>query len=355
MTEPEDGLTPGLYTAFNVYEDGGSLSLEERAFHLYASVKERKMPFLITETNREHGFLKRLLACGARLLSPYNQTAGCTMDFYNGIANWGSSESPIALMASDYDFCSMIGSAGEVNRQFLEARLLSGLLYSLKESLAAADPTKADGLELISGRSVNSLLPALNLPEGRLLAVSNLGAAGVVSLRAKTGQEGNIDLQIHMDEMETRLLPWQFHVSEECTIEYSNYEIGWIDKHGEMTEVCLYGSGPLECLLSGKNGQQRICRDDMAEIFSFSCGNVVFAAGSLETMSPRHIPGLPDLAHEISGQIKNGRISGIYDASCSLKCGEARPKNICPMEKMAIPGDRPVSCHNSAVRRVPVY
>lgn len=328
------GLTPGLYTAFNVYEDGSSRSLEERGFHLYAAVQERKMPFLITETNREHGFLKRLLACGARLLSPYNQTAGCTMDFYNGITNWGTAEDPVALMASDYDFCSMIGSAGEVNRQFLEARLLSGLLYSLGESLAAARPGRADDMRLVSDRPVNTLIPALLLPEGRLLAVSNLGDAGAVTLEAKAGEEGTFALQIEMGEMETRLLPWHFRVSGACEIRYSNYEIGWIDKREESTVVCLYGSGPLECLLAGGNGEERIYRDDMTETVSFTYGNVIVTAGSPETVASGHIPGLQDLVHEISGQRRAGKLSGLYAAACSLKQGEVRPENIRPMERI---------------------
>ena len=66
------GLTPGLYTAFNVYAAGDNENLEQRVAHLYDSVQERDMPLLVTETNREHGYLKRLLACGAKLISPYN-------------------------------------------------------------------------------------------------------------------------------------------------------------------------------------------------------------------------------------------------------------------------------------------
>ena len=130
------GLTPGLYTAFNVYSDSNSPGTEERALHLYSTVSDRNMPFLITETNREHSYLKRLLACGAKLLGPYNQTAGNTMEWYNGITNWGTRENPIALMAADYDFDSMIGSAGEVNDQFYESRLRSGLLDSFPTEFA---------------------------------------------------------------------------------------------------------------------------------------------------------------------------------------------------------------------------
>ena len=62
----------------------------QRALHLNEAAALRKMPFMITETNREHDFLKRLLACGAKLLGPYNQTSGTTMDFYTGIYELGT-------------------------------------------------------------------------------------------------------------------------------------------------------------------------------------------------------------------------------------------------------------------------
>ncbi len=110
--------------------------------------------FLITETNREHSYLKRLLACGAKLLGPYNQTAGNTMEWYNGITNWGTRENPIALMAADYDFDSMIGSAGEVNDQFYESRLLSGLLNSFPTEFAESVPMKAEGMVIQSSQPV---------------------------------------------------------------------------------------------------------------------------------------------------------------------------------------------------------
>ena len=327
------GLTPGLYTAFNVYEQGENPNLEERGFHLYASVKERDMPFLITETNREHGFLKRLLACGARLLSPYNQTAGCTMDFYNGITNWGPPENPMALMASDYDFTSMIGSAGEVNGQFLEARLLSGLIGSLGKSLATARPMQACGVRLHSENPVNVLLPTLCLPEGELLAVSNLGSAGSVTLTADGGAEP-IKLEIHMEETQTRLLPWRFRVSAGCEIRYCNYEIGWIDRRPGETRVCLYGSGPLECALLGEDGEMHISRSDMAEPVHFACGKTAFVAGSLESMGAGHIPGLPDLKCGLSSQRKEGKIEALSISGGVLAGKESRKMEIAPMEKM---------------------
>src|SRR5699024_8834023 len=140
------------------------------------------MPFLLTETNREHSFLKRLLVCGARLISPYNQTAGSTLDWYNGLTNWGTQESPLSLIASDYDFASMIGAAGEVNEEFYEARLLAGLILSLGESLAKSHPKASCDAILNSGSRVYPV-PALDTGRGLLLVVSNLDGTAAFTLR----------------------------------------------------------------------------------------------------------------------------------------------------------------------------
>lgn len=323
------GLTPGLYTAFNVYSGGENEAVEERALHLYRSVQERDMPFLVTETNREHSYLKRLLSCGARLLGPYNQTAGCTMDFYNGITNWGTRENPVAFMASDYDFQSMIGSAGEVNEEFFKARLFAGLIGSLKESLAKAQPSAEGQVTVCSQGKVNSIVPALVMSEGRLLEISNLERAGEVRIQA-----GEDNFSAQMEEMETRLLPWHFRVSKDCEIIYSSYEIGWIDSKGGETKVCLYGTGRLECLLSGPEGEQKLIREETGEPFSFSCGGTYFTAGSPKAMASGHVPGLPDFKKSSVIQ-KNICSAEVFEKSgCALAAGEERKAPVQPMEKL---------------------
>ena len=87
--EKSGGKAPGIKTAFNIYGVSDSRGLEERTFRLYEEMQVREQPLMVTETNREHSWLKRLLGCGARMLSPYNQTAGTTMDYYNAMTNWG--------------------------------------------------------------------------------------------------------------------------------------------------------------------------------------------------------------------------------------------------------------------------
>ncbi|MCD7735551.1 MAG: beta-galactosidase, partial [Lachnospiraceae bacterium] len=135
------GNAPGVIPAFNIYADSENTGLEIRTQKLYQRMAQRDCPLLVTETNREHSFLKRLLSCGAKMVSPYNQTAGTTADYYNAITNWGTKEQPAALLASDYDFCSMITPDGMLRAdEYVQARLLNALRITCKEALAAAMP-----------------------------------------------------------------------------------------------------------------------------------------------------------------------------------------------------------------------
>lgn len=322
------GLTPGLYTAFNVYAAGDNENLEQRVAHLYDSVQERDMPLLVTETNREHGYLKRLLACGAKLISPYNQTAGSTMDYYNGISNWGTDEEPTAFMTSDYDFKSMIGSAGEVNGEFMEARLLSGLIGTLGEDLAKAVPSYDEDVSICSAGKVNTVIPALVMERGMLVAISNLEQARNMKVRMSQ----NV-FEITMRAVETKLLPWKFHVSENCEIRYCNYEVGWIEEVDGQTRVCLYGEGRLECLLVGQTGESLICKEEIDGEYCFVYEGVLFTAGSLHKMASERIPGLTDLRGTMEEHKETYKVTELLAGECELRCTETR-KPVQEMEKM---------------------
>lgn len=291
------GLTPGLYTAFNVYSDECNRHLEERTMHLYHSVQERNMPFLVTETNRTHGYLKRLLATGARLLSPYNQTAGTTMDYYNGITNWGPVENPVALMATDYDFDSMIGSAGDVTEEFTEARLLAGLIHCLGEQLATAKPLFDSDIKF-SGENTNSMIPTLEMKCGRLIEVSNFGSAGYYRLYA-----GEEELSIYMKERETKLLPLHIKINDETTLLLSNYEIAYMEKTPDTT-LCLYGENRLEIFLQAGQDIVKIDMPRAEERMEFNTCGIHFIAGSNKDIAYGHIPCLPDIHENILHQKK---------------------------------------------------
>lgn len=311
------GLTPGLYTAFNVYAGSADTGLEERALHLYRSAAGRRMPFLVTETNREHSFLKRLFACGARLLSPYNQTAGCTMDWYNGITNWGTEENPIALMAADYDFNSMIGSAGEVGAEFYEARLFAGLLLSFGEELAQAVPAVSSDITLSSPEPVCGLIPCLQAACGCFLAITNPGKACSAELTASL-PGGGMRVSLTMPSLYTKLLPYRLKLDRNGTavLLLCNYELSWRTEADGRITAGLYGYGPFQAFISLDGGARAInCpAGDGRNVHRI--GRLTFIFGTPQSMGEYHIPGLPDLIRPICEQAMETAMKDCLLAEC---------------------------------------
>ena len=287
------GLTPGLYTAFNVYADADNPGLEGRSLHLYQAVRDRKMPFLVTETNREHAFLKRLLSCGAKLLSPYNQTAGSTLEWYNGITNWGTEDSPLSFLCSDYDFHSMIGSAGEVNEQIYESRLLSSLILSLGDSLAKATPVPI--------REIPSTITEI-LPSEILCSIKKRINDTTILLHTNRG-----DFFCYApSSLQTRLLPLHLILDTDgnTVLETSNYEIAYISENQGFLTVGMYGEGTF--FAKGTNNKEAFllekepaCTSASASfptsLQEYKVGSLTFVVGSPKAMALSHIPGLPDL------------------------------------------------------------
>lgn len=343
------GLTPGLHTAFNVYTSADNTGLEERVLHLYQAAADRQMPLLITETNREHSYLKRLLACGARLLSPYNQTAGSTLRWYNGITNWGTADSPIALMATDYDFISMIGSAGEVNAQFYEARLLAGLLHSLGEDLACAVPAVSEDFFLNSRGPVNEKLPLLQTRRGGLLAVSNLGGETDMELIGKDAV-----FSLHMPSLYTKLLPVNLSLTDDgkTVLLGSSYEIAYIHTeealHPDNSSntdgashpahsrilVGMYGEGPFTARLETDGEISAITLPPGRQQHTFTCKEVTFIVGSPEVMALSAIPGLPPVSGNPDTQSSDCSVDSMQAEPCELPGGKAKAVPVLPMEKL---------------------
>lgn len=295
------GLTPGLYTSFNVYSDGNSPVVEERLLHLYSSVSDRNMPLLITETNREHNYLKRLFACGAKLLGPYNQTAGTTTGWYNGITNWGTNWPHIALMASDYDFCSMIGSAGEVNEQFYESRLLAGLIRSFPEAFRNAVPKKAQGVQVEPGKEINGIIPLLHTKRGDLMELTNLNKEDTITIYYL-----DYKLTLQMAKGETKLLPFDFCLSDtfEMVLCCSNYEIGYVQEELDGVKLAMYGEGDFYAVAehSGERKTIEISRTaGQPPVIHEDIGLTVWV-GSPRDIALGFIPGLPDMAITVEEQ-----------------------------------------------------
>ena len=283
------GLTEGLYSSFNVYAPGNYKALEQRALHLYASAALRRMPFMITETNREHDFLKRLLACGAKLLGPYNQTSGTTMDFYNGITNWGPKDAPVAIMTTDYDFKSMIGSAGNYDSCIHKARLLAGLLHTFGDALGRGVP--AQSAAVISGECTNDVAVSLMTDIGTLLDVSNLAGKQTIRL---TFEGQSCDVQ--MEACETKLLPVNIKITGQIRLCFANYEIASILHEEDTCTVWLYGTGDAVLSISENNARNTYHIAEPENGLKFQVGNVIFRFGRYYYVSENGLPFLPKLA-----------------------------------------------------------
>ncbi|AEI44801.1 Glb1 [Paenibacillus mucilaginosus KNP414] len=129
------GHAEGVMPTCNFYPNDREPAFEDKVVRYAQTLGGRGYPLCVTETNRSHFLLRRLLAGGAKLLGPYLQASGTDFGFTNAINNWGK---PLAFLTSDYDFHGMITPGGAKREEFYEGRLLGGFLRSMGSSLAKA-------------------------------------------------------------------------------------------------------------------------------------------------------------------------------------------------------------------------
>lgn len=303
--------------SFNIYSNADDSGLEERCLHLYDVVHSTGSPFLVTETNREHSYLKRLLCCGAKMISPYNQTAGTTMDYYNAINNWGTKKQPLSLLASDYDFQSMIGPDGTLKDEYIYARLFSGMLNSFGDELAVAVPESCDDVT-IADNDLQYAMPCLRLAKGKLIPVTN-GSKRRKVIRLKVE---NYSVGVKLDPLYTALLPIGIQITDKVRIIWSNYEIAYVDRKPEKTRIALYGLGILDLQLfdgvQEDNYQIVTLNGQLAHLDYEDCE---FIIGSAKPVSELDIPGL--MASEFRFR-NNYRLAKV----CSVLWGELKDEEI---------------------------
>jgi beta-galactosidase len=131
------GDVEGIVPACNVYFESQDPKIEARIRHYDGLLRQMGYPVCITETNRSHTDLRRLIAGGAKLVGPYLQTGGTDFGFTTSVTNWGD---PLAFMTSHYDFGGMITPGGKVRPEGCEAILLSKMLAALGGSMALSAP-----------------------------------------------------------------------------------------------------------------------------------------------------------------------------------------------------------------------
>jgi beta-galactosidase len=134
------GNVEGVVPTCNMYFDARDPLLEPRVRYYAKTLRERSFPLCITETNRSHTDLRRLLAGGAKLLGPYLQTSGTEFGFTTSVTNWGD---PLSFMTSHYDFGGMITPAGKVRPDGREALVFSKMIRALGSALALSESVDA--------------------------------------------------------------------------------------------------------------------------------------------------------------------------------------------------------------------
>ncbi|RRR98418.1 beta-galactosidase [Glycomyces terrestris] len=166
-----NGGVEGVAPAFNFYPDDRSPFVEAEVRRYADLVASRGLPLLVTETNRSHATLRRLLVSGAVLIAPYLQASGFDFGYTPSVGNWGD---PGGLMTHDYDFGGYLSPVGEARAETAEARVLAAFARTLGPALAKARTTEAEGVQDVSVTTSSSPSRLLLDGGGTVTGVPNL-------------------------------------------------------------------------------------------------------------------------------------------------------------------------------------
>ncbi|MFD5336110.1 beta-galactosidase [Streptomyces hawaiiensis] len=208
--EGATGDVPGVVPACNFYPDDDSPHIEPEVRRYAELLAERDLPLLITETNRRHRTLRRLLASGASLIAPYLQSSGWNFGYTPSAGNWGR---PGNLMSHGYDFGGYVSSTGTERPEYAEAQILARVIDTLGPRLALATPT-APHTPVSTDFPTSSSPSALRLDGGgRLLAVPHLGTRTGTGTGAGTAVVNGVPVAVAADScplmlVDVPLRPW---------------------------------------------------------------------------------------------------------------------------------------------------
>ncbi|WP_235947268.1 beta-galactosidase [Paenibacillus glycinis] len=186
------GFAEGVVPTCNFYPNDRDPAFEHKVAAYEARLAASNLPLLVTETNRSHFLLRRLLSCGAKLLGPYLQASGTNFGFTNGTNNWGD---PLAFMTSDYDFRGMISPEGHVRQEAYEGRLLRRVIRAYGDALAEAATAPASGIARLA-RGPEAEAPATDI--ARLAPGPE--AEAPVTAPASTGLDSRVEADAPVTE-----------------------------------------------------------------------------------------------------------------------------------------------------------
>jgi len=166
------GGVEGVVPAYNFYPDDRSPFIEPEVRRYADLTAERSLPLLVTETNRRHITLRRLLCSGATLLAPYLQASGHDFGYTPSVGNWGD---PGGFMTHDYDFDGYLSPVGEARPETAEARVLTAFARTLGPALTRAAVRAADDIAKVTAPTSVSASQLLLDGGGTVTGVPNLG------------------------------------------------------------------------------------------------------------------------------------------------------------------------------------
>ncbi|WP_171686482.1 beta-galactosidase [Paenibacillus planticolens] len=134
------GFSEDVVPTCNFYPNDRDPFFEEKVLWYREKLARYGYPLLVTETNRSHFLLRRLLSAGAKMLGPYLQASGTNFGFTNAANNWGN---PLSFLTSDYDFNGMLTPEGHLREEAYEGKLLARLIQTFGRSLAEATPVES--------------------------------------------------------------------------------------------------------------------------------------------------------------------------------------------------------------------
>ncbi|MEU5156902.1 beta-galactosidase [Glycomyces sp. NPDC021274] len=197
------GGVDGVVPAFNFYPDDRSPFVEAEVRRYADLVGAKGLPLLVTETNRAHATLRRLMVSGATLLAPYLQASGYDLGYTPSVGNWGD---PGGFMTHDYDFGGFLSPVGEARAETADARALAALARTLGPALARATTAAAEGISVNVPTSDSPSLLRLD-GGGTLTGVPNLGERPGKAAFATANGEIAVELAPLSCALVTRDLP----------------------------------------------------------------------------------------------------------------------------------------------------
>ncbi|OOC62065.1 hypothetical protein BBD40_09480 [Paenibacillus ihbetae] len=226
------GYAEGIVPTCNFYPDDVQPDFEEKVRAYQQRLSKLGYPLLVTETNRSHYLLRRLLVSGAKLLGPYLQVSGTDFGFTNAANNWGD---PLAMLTTDYDFGGMISPEGHLRPEIHEGRMLGRLISTYGTGLASGTPDEATAQEIRTSGIKPGVLAGphvIRFPQGGIVfALANL-----------TGEEAEATVSFDTVSLR-RTLPFRIG-ARECpffplgvpmetwgysgVLEYANAELVWV-------------------------------------------------------------------------------------------------------------------------------